>query len=85
MVFLFLASIIIVVVDVVDDCYYVPKFYFNMVSWIELCGNRYTSRDVVVATSSIRNYSRNNCWQLVLLFCFGTAAYNLLFYSFSFL
>ncbi len=53
MVFLFLASIIIVVVDVVDDCYYVPKFYFNRVSCIELCGTSYTSRDVVVATSDL--------------------------------
>ncbi len=52
MVFLFLASITIVVVDV-DDCYYVPKFYFNRVSWIELCGTRYTSGDVVVATSDL--------------------------------
>ncbi len=30
-----------------------PKFYFNRVSWIELCGTRYTSGDVVVATSNL--------------------------------
>ncbi len=50
MVFLCLASIIIVVVD---DCYYVPKFFFNRVSWIELCGTHYTSGDLVVATSDL--------------------------------